>query len=408
MSSPADGSGGGSRPSMNNRQGHEGGGGPEPFDPSDVAGGLRPVSANAGTELRDEALLVEDEHGQSVPLTAPNVEPDDGTVKARPWYRVVRQHTDWYKDSLSSHIEYKNPDGETVRGPLENSYQPQYGDRYYAKLMDLKRGIERRWGDMSIVMLTLSASTLDRQDRPRPPADHMRDIREGWETARKQLYHAVDGREWCYARVWEPTTRDGQGPAGYGHMHIAVFVRDPENTVTAGDFDGFMRSYVSNTPPAGWEAHRPDGDAVSVTHQLEEANAATYVSEYIGQYGDDLHERPAHERAFLATAWATETHRVEFDSTTAQDLIRGEEFRRETGLRPEDRGTAESDSKDAVTDAGEDGGTDGDGEGWTLDCLCDVSNGRPNYYTPENSTVDTTAVDGTTASRPKDLGPPPD
>jgi len=423
MSAP-DGSGGGSRPSMTNRQGHAQGaerpdsdstgkGGGKQFGPSDVTGGLRPLSTSAGTKLRDECLLVENEHGQSVPLTAPNVEPEDGRVKSRPWYRVIRQHTDWYKGYLNSHIEYEDPDGETVRAPLENSYQPGYGDRYYARLMDLKRGIERRWGDMSIVMLTLSASTLDRQDRPRPPADHMQDIRDGWQTARKQLYHAVDGREWCYARVWEPTTGDGQGPEGYGHMHIAVFVRDPDNTVTAGDFGPFMRSYVSNTPPAGWEAHRPvtdDEDSedspVSVTHELEDANAATYVSEYIGQYGEHLHERPAHERAFLATAWATNTRRVEFDST-AQDLINGEEFRRETGLRPEDRGESKSDSKGRERDAEDEEETEGDGEGWSLDCLCAVTS-EPEYYTPENSTVDMSTVDGTTASRPKDFGPPPD
>jgi hypothetical protein len=371
---------------------------------------MRPLSTSAGTQLRDECLLVENEHGQVAPLVAPNVEASDGRVKSRPWYRIVRQHTDWYKGYLNSHIEFESPDGETVRAPLENSYQPQYGDRYYAKLMDLKRGIERRWSDMSIVMLTLSASTLDRQDRPRPPADHMTDIREGWETARKQLYHAVDGREWCYARIWEPTTTEGQGPAGYGHMHIAVFVRDPDDSVTAGDFTPFMRSYVSNTPPAGWDAHRPvvggsDG-AVSVTHELEEANAASYVSEYIGQYGEHLHERPAHERAFLATAWATETKRVTF-SNNAQELIRGEKFRRETGLRPEDRGESESDSEDRESDTDGEQDTEGDGEGWTLDRLCDVSNGRPEYYTPENSTVDTSTVDGMGSSRPRDLGPPP-
>jgi len=427
----------GSRPSQTNRQGQAQGAEPSDFDstgrdgeppnecergepggeqfgPSDIAGGLRPLSVSDGTKLRDECLLVENEHGQVAPLVAPNVEPEDGMVKSRPWYRVVRQHTDWYRDYLQGHIEFEDPDGETVRGRLENSYQPQYGDRYYAKLMDLKRGIERRWSDMSIVMLTLSASTLDQQDRPRPPADHMTDIREGWQTARKQLYHVVDDREWCYARVWEPTTRDGQGPEGYGHMHIAVFVRDGDNTVTAGDFEPVMRSYVTNCPPAGWEAHRPpeddedsDDSPVSVTHQLEDANAATYVSHYIGQYGDELHERPAHERAFLATTWATNTRRVEFDNT-AQDLIKGEQFRRETGLRPEDRGQSESDSKDRETDTDGEQDMEGDGDGWSLDCLCDVSNGRPEYYTPENSTVDTTAIDGTTASQPKNLGPPPD
>jgi hypothetical protein len=105
---------------------------------------MRPLSTSGGTQLRDECLLVENEHGQVAPLMAPNVEASDGRVKSRPWYRIVRQHTDWYKGYLNSHIEFESPDGETVRAPLENSYQPQYGDRYYAKLMDLKRGIERR------------------------------------------------------------------------------------------------------------------------------------------------------------------------------------------------------------------------------------------------------------------------
>ena len=377
-----------------------------PVEPSDFSAGLRPLSVEEGTTLRDECLLVETDLGQTVPLTAPNVSPDDGRVKSRPWYRVVRQHTDWYNDYRDSHIEFLDPDGETVRGQLENSYQPQYGDRYYARLMDLRRGLLRRWGDFTVVMLTLSASTVTEQGRPAPPADHMTAIREGWATARQHLYKAIDG-EWCYARVWEPTSSEGDGPEGYGHMHVALFVRDGD--VTAGDFEPFLRSFVSNCDPAGWEAHRPDGDAVSITGEddLEEANAATYISEYIGAYGEELHERPIHERAFLSVTWATNTRRVEFDST-AQDIIKGEEFRRETGLRPEDRGRSQGDSEGREAADSTEPEAEAETDGWSFKHLCTVDGTEPEYYDPGGGGVRTTAVDGHDTARLKDVGPPPD
>jgi hypothetical protein len=206
-----------------------------------------------------------------------------------------------------------------------------------------------------------------------------------------------------YARVWEPTSGDGHGPAGYGHMHVAIFVEDGEG-VAAEQFRPFMESYVSNTTAAGWDAHRPDGDAVSVTHELDEANAATYISEYIGQYGEQLTDRPIHERAFLAAAWATGTRRVEF-SNDAQELIAAEQFRRETGLRPQDRGAAEgceSDEQDA------DDGEDDDGGGWSFSKLCEVSGDEPEYYEPSDGGVDMTRLDATdNVDPPRDMGRPP-
>lgn len=395
-----------SRQSKTNR--HEESKGAEPsdleIDPTDMgASGLRPLSVDGARELRDEALSVDlEDGGAPVPMESPNVNPEDGTVKSRPWYRVVNEHTDWYCGYEDSHIEFEDPDGETVRAPLENSYQPEYGDRYYARLMDLKRGIERRWTDFSIAMLTLSASTLNQDGQPRCPADHMRDIAAGWDVARKQLYEALRGRRWTYARVWEPTSSEGQGPAGYGHMHVAVFVEDGDD-LAAGEFRPFMESYVDNCKPAGWDAHRPDGDAVSVTTELEEANAATYISEYIGQYGEELYDRPVNQRAFLAVTWATGTRRVDF-SNDAQEIVATEEFRRETGLRPEDRGTREGAEGDT-----EGADKDGEGEaGWSLRRMCRVDVDGPDYYEPDGGGVDRTELDPVDGvDRPRDLGPPP-
>jgi hypothetical protein len=357
---------------------------------------------------------------------------DDETPQARPWYKVVSEFRQWYAGYLNSHMEFVNEEGETARTALENSYMPSYGDRYYAKLMDLKRGVSRQWsGDMQAVMLTFSASTLNANDDPRAPADHMREIADGWDTARKQLHQVLSGYNWEYAKVWEPTTEDGHGPAGYGHMHVAVFVEVEDRCVRPESaFRPVMRSYVANTPSAGWEAHRPDGDgAVSLFKDGGEANIATYISEYIGSYGKETLNRSMHEQAFLAVSWATKTRRVEF-SEGAQQLISREHFRRETGLRPEDRGRATADTEGSESDESDDEGEhmagvridpesetverveaesdESDTAGWTADAICQVSSGEPEYHDTSTGGVAAGPVEVRPGvDPPREVGDPP-
>ena len=401
----ADGSG--SRHSKNNRQEgvHRDETAKIGIDPKDMPEGTarRPLSVSPGVSLRDEARMVQKD-GTWMPMDSGlDLEVhDEDEVQSRPWHRVVSAFRNWHHDYLGSHIEFENGDGDLVRSELENSYMPSYGDRYYAKLKDLERGVDRRWDDLTTVMVTLSASTLNANGKPRCPADHMREVAEGWRTARKQLHQVLNGRTWTYARVWEPTSGDGHGPAGYGHVHVAVFIEDGDD-LDAGAFRPVMESYVRECDPAGWDAHDPAGDAVSVTHDLD--NLGSYISEYIGAYGEELMDRPMHVQAFYATCWASRTRRVEF-ANDAQDLINGEQFRRETGLRPEDRGEAgdtETDSKAADGDGdGEDGG------GWDVHALCTVSEGRPNYYDPTTGGIEAGNIDGRPGmDPPKDMGGPP-
>jgi hypothetical protein len=420
----------GSRPSKNRCQegSHRGNEADLSVAPSDMgAGALRPVSVRPGTGLRDEARAGE-VGGRWVPVSGAAEIPEEAEIQARPWYTVVGEFRRWYSDYLNSHIEYESPEGETERTALENSYMPEYGDRYYAKLMDLQRGVNRQWGDLTTVMLTFSASTLNANDQPRCPADHMREIAGGWDTARKQLHQALSGRRWEYAKVWEPTTEEGAGPAGYGHMHVAVFVEDGGD-LEAGEFRPVMRSYVGECAAAGWEAHRPDGDSVSVVRELEEANLGTYISEYIGSYGKETLNRPIHEQAFYAVTWATRTRRVEF-SRGAQDIMAREQFRRETGLRPEDRGGevfeewrgggrtagAESDGSGGESEAGEGPEVDpeaetverADSEGWSVTALCNVRRGEPHRYDPTTGAVEAGEIDGRPGTDPpRDVGGPP-
>jgi len=384
---PSDGSTGGSRPSMNNRHGpREGLSSPNlAIDADDMVDGVafRPISVEPGRELRDEAV-----HQLS-----------DG-VQARPWYAVVSEWRDWYDGYLRMHIEYEGPDGKAARTRLENSYQPRYGKRYYAKLKDMERGINREYESLRTAILTFTASNRNDEGGFRCPADHMRDIMDGYDAARKQLHKVLDGYTWEYARVWEPHE------SGYGHLHMAVFIDDGDE-LEAGDFAPVMESHVRNCDPAGWDAHQPWGDSVSLNDNVE--NLGSYISEYIGIFGEEALDRPISEQAFYATTWATGTRRVDF-SNGAHELINREQFRRETGLRPEDRGgssydewkggegvqgpsdneSSESDAQ-SVTEESEKGA---EGGGWSVRSICTVRSRRPSYSDPTTGGVDTTPIDG--------------
>ncbi len=318
--------------------------------PSDLPGGTpyRPISVEEGRGLRDEAVHL-----------------IDGEPQARPVYSVLNEWREWYDDYRNMHMEFEK-DGETARSRLENSFQPRYGKRYYAKIKDFERGVKRYAQALTTSILTFSASNENAEGGRRCPADHMRDIADGWDTARKQLHQVLSGRNWEYAKVWEPHQ------SGYGHMHVAVFVLDGE-PVTAEDFRPVMRSYVGEVGPAGSEAHGLTeanlGDAVSVNDDVE--NLGSYISEYIGIFGEEPTERPVSEQMFYATCWATGTRRVDF-SNGAHELMGKEQFRRETGLNPDSRGG------DVVDEWRE---TD-EGSEWSASSICRVSGGEPSYCDP--------------------------
>jgi hypothetical protein len=398
---PTDGSA--SRPSKNNRHGwrerpsHEN----LPVGPSDLPhAGLRPLSVEPERRLRDEAVLENSEGAQ-----------------ARPWYSVVSEWRDWYDGYLGSHIEYEAEDGETARAPLENSYMPEYGKRYYAKLKDFERGVNRTFEGLTTVMLTLTASHQNANGGWRCPADHMRDVMDGYDAARKQLHKVLSGRNWEYARVWEPHQ------SGYGHLHLAVFVEDEDGRrdLDAGDFEPVMRSHVENCRPAGWDAHRNrpceehateavtpwkaavsgcDDCDVPVSVKDDVGDLGCYISEYIGIFGDETLNRPMTEQMFYATCWATNTRRVDF-SNGAHDLMNKEQFRRETGLRPEDRGgECFEDWKEhgVVNETGNERPRE-----WGVKSICSVEGGRPEYADPTTGGVDTTKIAGRSG-----VDPPPE
>jgi hypothetical protein len=208
----------------------------------------------------------------------------------------------------------------------------------------------------------------------------MREIAEGWGTARKQLYQTLSGENWEYAKVWEPTSETGHGPPGYGHLHVAIFVEADD--LDGERFEPVLNSYVENTKPAGREAHTVD-EAVSVNDDIE--NLGHYISDYIGIFGEETLNRPIYEQIFYAVTWVTQTRRVDF-SNGAQELIAGEQFRREKGLRPCDRGSEKTDSGDS--EASESGSE------WAVNSICTVRRGEPDYADPTSGGVNTVEIAG--------------
>jgi hypothetical protein len=162
-----------------------------------------------------------------------------------------------------------------------------------------------------------------------------------------------------------------------------------------------MESYVENTKSAGSDAHslnRYDlGDTVSVNNDVD--SLSSYLAEYIGLYSDETAlERPRSEQMFYAITWATNSRRVDF-SNGAQQIIADEQWRRETGLRPEDRGGCEASEMDAETTEG-DAPVDATDDSWTAENICTVSQSEPNYYPPEPGGKLTGPIDGRPGADP--------
>lgn len=318
-----------------------------------------------------------------------------GGGEAKTVLETIEEWRDWYMGYENAHMEFTGPEGQTVRTPLENSYQPRYGKRYYARIKDLERAVERRFDNLTTVMISLTASNENLFGDYRCPADLIRDIMGGYNTARKQLYNVLEGAKWEYARIWEPHD------SGYHHFHLALFIdeSDIEGNITSGDFEPVLRSYVENCDPAGWEAHRPDGPAVSVNRDVQ--NLGSYLSEYIGAFGDNPLERPMKVQMFYAICWATQTRRVDF-SNGANEMIQEQKFIRETGLRPEDRGSA--------------GGGDDEDNGdetdlspcWTAEAIVRVEGGERDRHDVTPGRPGLVPIEGDpSADPPKQLGGPP-
>ena len=274
----------------------------------------RPISVRGGTKLRDEAAS--ERYGK------------EERYRSETWSTVLNEFLKWYNDYRDAELVFNDPEGEEVRGPMENSHMPEYGDRYYARLKAFERQIIKEYENPHSVMLTFSGSSTNANGGWRCPADHLRDVVSSWRPNRgRGVYHilrdVLKGKEWEYALVVE------KHESGYGHVHCAVIV---DGAIAESDFHRVIDTHLRKCEIAGRDAHdyhshNEDDRPISVKRinpnadeAGEIANLGTYIGEYIGAYGEELFERGLDELIFRAAAWATGTQIVRF-SNGANELI---------------------------------------------------------------------------------------
>jgi hypothetical protein len=262
--------------------------------PSTAEIAVTPLTDRSGVGLRPE-VLDEDRAG---------IQP----VTTR---EAVHRFRDYYRESRETAAVFKNPEGDTVKGSDPNRFHPDYGDKQYAKLKDLERGIQAEYGKrLHTAMLTLTASSTDDDGNALPPVDHLDELNEGYSPAIRALRRALDGRRYEYLAILEPHQ------SGYLHVHIAVFV---EGVVTAETFRPVIEAHVRNCDLAEPEAHDLDDDSTASVRwaggdrdDLEDGHLdelAIYLAEYLGTYGDDPLEQAEHVQMANAILWATERQR---------------------------------------------------------------------------------------------------
>lgn len=250
----------------------------------DTSARTRRLATKPGIGLREEA-----------------VEEGDGEFRAKSWAAVTDEWRSWLKESEETNAIFENGDGEEVAVPLENRFMESRQERAYAKFHDVARGAREEYGEaLTPVMLTFTASTKSGAGEWwRTPGNHLDDLLASWPAVRRELHRTLEGREWEYVRVLEPHK------TGHAHVHLALFIRGP---VDENDFSGVMEAHTEHTLAAGWEAHRPEGEAVSVhdgRHNAEVENIAAYIANYVMDYGENALEAEEHEQRFNALLWAT-------------------------------------------------------------------------------------------------------
>jgi len=228
--------------------------------------------------------------------------------RATGWRDSVFSFRDYLRDKEDVATVFENGEtGEQASSSSPHRFAPEYADTQYAKLKDLERGIGEAYGKrLYTSMLTFTASSTDDMGRPRPPVDHLDDLLESWDAIRRALDRVLEGRRWERLAILEPHK------SGYAHIHMAVFVDGPVTTTT---FEPVIEAHVRNCEAAEWDAHDLDDDStISVRHagadrDLDDDEVldelAIYLAEYLGTYGEDPREEPAHVQAFNAVLWAT-------------------------------------------------------------------------------------------------------
>lgn len=183
--------------------------------------------------------------------------------------------------------------------PYNHRWTPAYRKKVYAALKDGERALERKYGSESIstTLLTLTAHQRDENGDPRPFAQVLRELKDGWKNFRKVMDRATGRFDTEYMTVIEPHK------SGYAHLHVIVFgVAKPSLR------EKVKEMWVEKYGIGGDKAH---DDAVSVAkdRSAQVESPAQYAMNYLSQTfcrKDGDQQTVEAYRAFAATLWVTE------------------------------------------------------------------------------------------------------
>lgn len=373
----------------------------------------RPAAVREKTKLRDDCVR----------------DRADGGYRSKPMGAVVREFLSWYNDYRHAHLLFNDPDGNTVRSKMENSHQPGYGNRYYARFKALERQVIREYDDPHSCILTFSGSHENADGDWRCPVDHLRDVIDTWRPDRgggvyHQLRQSLDGMEWQYCVGVEHNSK------GYGHVHVGVFV---DGEITESDFHNVIDEHLRLCDIAHRDAHNyyhPDSEKKPISVRRIDpdldpedydgsedvvGNVASYLAEYIGAAAEsELFDRSPEELYFRAACWSSGTQRVRF-STGANEMIRRDrdEPRRVEAMGPVSRGWKPDATEEKIAAAANDPDRsitewleEPDEDRWTLQGIGRVDDKGETVFEIEQSTVQYREIHGAESIDPPKKLPP--
>jgi hypothetical protein len=252
------------------------------------------------------------------------------------WNGAITRYRDYIRDKREVETVFENcATGETATGSTPHRFHSDYSAKQYAKLKDLERGVQARYGKrLHSGMLTLTASSTPNGE-PLPCVDHLDELLSSWSAVSRALRRVLDDRRSARLAILEPHPGDGANN-GYLHIHIAVFV---DGYVKPETFQPVLDAHLRNCDLATADAHTTDDIQIRhagadrdpvYLHSLAEGiehdsdqlgELAIYLAEYLGTYGDDDPlDAPEHVQAANALLWATNRQRWR-PCSTAQSLM---------------------------------------------------------------------------------------